>query len=208
MERPRLASIEDPLRLAVFISGSGSGMEALIRHQQSQPRPHYTEIVISNKPDVKGLERASSLGVKSIICQVNPSLENPTLRRIDHEERLLEILREHQIELVILSGYMRLLSPVFIKEWEGRLLNIHPSLLPKYPGAHAHRDALADGATLTGCTVHLVDEGMDSGEVLAQKQVEILPDDDEEKLSERVKIIEHELYPVVIDAYSQGRSFT
>ena len=89
--------------------------------------------------------------------------------------------------------------------WKDRLLNIHPSLLPKYPGAHAHRDALADGATVTGCTVHLVDEGVDTGHILAQSQLEIHPDDDEESLSERVKVLEHKLYPETIDAFTERR---
>ena len=102
----------------------------------------------------------------------------------------MTVLEEHGIEAVILSGYMRILSPLFVRAWKGRLLNIHPSLLPKYPGAHAHRDALADGATVTGCTVHLVDEGVDSGPILAQRELEILPDDDEDSLSERVKALE------------------
>ena len=100
---------------------------------------------------------------------------------------------------------MRILSPLFVRAWEGRLLNIHPSLLPKYPGAHAHRDALADGATVTGCTVHLVDEGIDTGQILAQSQLEIYPDDDEKSLSERVKKLEHKLYPQVIDSYVENQ---
>ena len=105
---------------------------------------------------------------------------------------------------VILSGYMRILSPLFVKAWKGRLLNIHPSLLPKYPGAHAHRDALADGATVTGCTVHFVDEGVDSGLIIAQQEVAVLPNDNEATLSERVKKVEHILYPATIDAFAAG----
>ena len=116
----------------------------------------------------------------------------------------MQILSEHDIEAVVLSGYMRILSPLFISEWKGRLLNIHPSLLPKYPGAHAHRDALADGAKVTGCTVHFVDEGVDTGQILAQEQLDILPTDDESSLSERVKVLEHQLYPMVIDKFAAG----
>ena len=118
---------------------------------------------------------------------------------------ILNILEERNIEVVILSGYMRILSPLFIREWKGRLLNIHPSLLPKYPGAHAHRDALADGATITGCTVHFVDEGVDSGYIIAQQEVAVLPGDDEDSLSERVKKVEHILYPAAIDAFAAGK---
>ena len=117
----------------------------------------------------------------------------------------MNVLEKYNIEAVILSGYMRILSPLFVRAWKGRLLNIHPSLLPRYPGAHAHRDALADGATVSGCTVHLVDEGVDTGQILAQREVPVLPDDDEHTLSERIKAIEHELYPQVIDAFTTGK---
>jgi phosphoribosylglycinamide formyltransferase-1 len=96
---------------------------------------------------------------------------------------------------------MRILTPTFVSKWKGRLINIHPSLLPKYPGAHAHRDALADGAKITGCTVHLVDEGVDTGEIIAQEEVEILDGDTIEKLQQRVKKIEHQLYPKVLDIF-------
>ena len=116
----------------------------------------------------------------------------------------MKVLEKHNIEAVILSGYMRIMSSLFVSAWEGRLLNIHPSLLPKYPGAHAHRDALADGATVTGCTVHFVDEGVDSGPIIAQEEVPIFPNDDESTLSERVKKVEHKLYPSAIDAFAAG----
>ena len=136
--------------------------------------------------------------------ELDKSILDPIVRRQSHETEIMKVLADHNIEAVILSGYMRILSPVFVREWKGRLLNIHPSLLPKYPGAHAHRDALADGAIVTGCTVHLVDEGVDSGPTLAQRQLDIHPDDDENSLSERVKALEHQLYPEVIDAFSAG----
>jgi len=201
MERVRHGTPEDPVRLAILISGSGSGMESLIKHQHSQDRAHITTLVISNQPEVRGIKRAELLGVECIVCTVDTSITDGDKRRQEHEKRLLDILTEHDIELVILSGYMRILSPFFVNKWAGRLLNIHPSLLPKYPGAHAHRDALADGAEITGCTVHLVDEGVDSGPILGQREVPILPGDNEQTLSERVKLVEHELYPAVIDAY-------
>jgi formyltetrahydrofolate-dependent phosphoribosylglycinamide formyltransferase len=201
--------------LAVFISGSGSGMAALLKHQSSGCH-HQTALVLSNKPDVMGLKRAEEYNVPTIVVET-PSLR-PFLeacggakavalhaRRQAHEQMILDVLEQHEIELVVLSGYMRVLTPLFVREWKGRLLNIHPSLLPKYPGAHAHRDALADEATVTGCTVHLVDEGVDSGPILAQQEVNILPDDDENSLSERVKSIEHTLYPQTIDDLAAGR---
>jgi len=200
---PRKASAQDPLRLAVLISGSGSGMQALLHHQ-ARGCAHRTVIVISNKAGVRGLERASRQGVATLVIEVDKEIDDLNERREAHEHRLLSALDLHEVEAVILSGYMRVLSPLFVRDWKGRLLNIHPSLLPKYPGAHAHRDALADGAEITGCTVHLVDEGVDSGPILAQGEVEVLATDDEDSLSERVRIIEHEIYPATIDAFATG----
>ena len=200
----RAATVENPLRLAVFISGSGSGMEALLHHQESKPCLHETTLVISNIADASGLNKAKAHNVKTVALELDATIANTKQRRESHEARVMTVLEEHDIEAVILSGYMRILSPLFVRAWEGRLLNIHPSLLPKYPGAHAHRDALADGATVTGCTVHLVDEGVDTGQILAQSQLEIYPDDDEKSLSERVKKLEHKLYPEVIDSYVEN----
>ena len=200
----REATVENPLRLAVFISGSGSGMEALLRHQESKPCLHETTVVLSNVAGVSGLDKAKAHDVETVTIELDKSISDVSARREAHETTIMATLEEHEIEAVILSGYMRILSALFVREWQGRLLNIHPSLLPKYPGAHAHRDALADGATITGCTVHLVDEGVDTGQILAQSQLEIHPDDDEERLSERVKALEHKLYPEVIDAFAKG----
>ena len=180
-------------------------MDALIRHQKLSPCTHETTLVISNLSGVGGLEKAAIHGIKSEIIEVDPSITSVNTRREEHENRVMGVLEENNIEAVILSGYMRILSPFFVRAWEGRLLNIHPSLLPKYPGAHAHRDALADGAIVSGCTVHLVDEGVDSGQILAQREVPVLPDDDEHTLSERVKEVEHLLYPEVIDAFTSGK---
>ena len=200
----REATVENPLRLAVFISGSGSGMEALLRHQESKPCLHETTLVVSNVANVSGLDKAKAHDVDTVTIELDKSITDVSERREAHEINIMAVLEEHGIEAVILSGYMRILSPLFVRKWQGRLLNIHPSLLPKYPGAHAHRDALADGATVTGCTVHLVDEGVDTGQILAQSQLEIHPDDDEDSLSERVKVLEHKLYPEVIDAFAKG----
>ena len=200
----REATVENPLRLAVFISGSGSGMEALLRHQESKPCLHETTLVVSNVANVSGLDKAKAHDVETVTIELDKSITDVGERREAHEINIMAVLEEHGIEAVILSGYMRILSPLFVRKWQGRLLNIHPSLLPKYPGAHAHRDALADGATVTGCTVHLVDEGVDTGRILAQSQLEIHPDDDEDSLSERVKALEHKLYPEVIDAFAKG----
>lgn len=174
-------------------------MEAMIRHQQgSAACGHSTVVVISDRPDVQGLKRAHALGIESI-CIPLPSIEDPNNRRLAHEKQIQEILNERDVELVLLSGYMRLLTPWLIERWAPNLLNIHPSLLPAFPGAHAHRDVLASNVHVTGCTVHRVDEGMDTGEILGQSRVPVFPDDNQTSLSQRVKITEHALYPKIVD---------
>jgi phosphoribosylglycinamide formyltransferase-1 len=146
------------------------------------------------------LNHGSDFNVTSFAIEL-PIIQNKYQQRILHENIVHEKLIESNIELVIMSGYMRILTPIFVKKWKGRLVNIHPSLLPKYPGAHAHRDALADGANVTGCTVHLVDEGVDTGLILAQSEVPIFEGDTLEILQERVKKVEHLLYPQTLDYY-------
>jgi phosphoribosylglycinamide formyltransferase-1 len=126
-------------------------------------------------------------------------------RRVAHEQLVHDELISADVELVVLSGYMRILTPWFVSLWKGRLVNIHPSLLPDFPGQHAHRDVLAAGVGRTGCTVHLVDEGVDSGPILAQSQIEVKPDDDESTLKERVKKAEHVLYPETLDRLCSGQ---
>ena len=200
---PRVGTLQDPLRLAVFISGSGSGMEALIRHQQNTDCLHTTSVVISDKPDVAGLSKAEGLGVTAVVVPL-PEVSDRMERRLAHENELSEVLADYGVEAIILSGYMRILTSSFVKPWAGRILNIHPSLLPEFPGAHAHRDAIAAKATKSGCTVHFVDSEMDSGPIIAQEEVEVLASDDEESLAQKVKKKEHLLYPSVIDMFSAG----
>lgn len=207
-ELPRKATPTNPLRLAILISGSGSGMAALLVHQKRLEAEggctHISKIVISNNKAATGLEKAENSGVKNQIITL-PKGGTTQESRIKHEKLLHQILLKNDIEAVILSGYMRILSPWFVDRWEGRLLNIHPSLLPKFPGANAHRDVLNAGEEITGCTVHFVDSGMDSGRIIAQQEVKVLPGDDESTLSERVKLAEHQLYPRVIDDFSSGK---
>ena len=199
----RVASAEDPLRCAILISGSGSGMQAMLEHQQNPDCMHITAVVVSNKSGVKGIERAENLHVPTVVIEASLDLEGDE-RRISHELEIEQVLLDYEVELVILSGYMRLLSPQFVARWEGKILNIHPSLLPDFPGAHAHRDVIASGANKSGCTVHYVDAGMDTGEIIAQCEVEVFPEDTEETLAARVKQFEHILYPMVVDAIAGG----
>tara|TARA_B100001094_G_scaffold282834_1_gene295182 strand:- start:146 stop:775 length:630 start_codon:yes stop_codon:yes gene_type:complete len=198
--RPRKGSIKKPLRIAVLISGSGSGLLALLHHQQSNKSPHSTKLIISDNVNAGGLRHGEDFGISAVAIPLPDFIDKDQQRKI-HENLIHDKLIDSDIELVVLSGHMRILTPTFVSKWKGRLINIHPSLLPKYPGAHAHRDALADGAKITGCTVHLVDEGVDTGEIIAQEEVEILDGDTIEKLQQRVKKIEHQLYPKVLDIF-------
>jgi len=201
---PRMATPDEPLRCAVLISGSGSGMEALVKAQRTQHLPHTTVLVLSNRADAHGLERARSLDVPTAVVErMDESGQGRT--REEHETLVLKQLELHEIEFVVLAGYMRLLSPHFLNRWQHRVVNIHPSLLPHFPGAHAHRDVLAAGTTISGCTVHLVDEGMDTGAILGQCSVPVFSHDDEGSLSARVKIEEHRLYPTVLSWIAEGR---
>jgi len=198
--RPRKGSIKKPLRIAVLISGSGSGLLALLNHQQSTPCTHSTKLIISDNVNAGGLRFGEDFDIPAEAITL-PNSINKDQQRIMHENKIHDVLLNSHIELVVLSGYMRILTPNFVRKWKGRLINIHPSLLPKYPGAHAHRDALADGAKITGCTVHLVDEGVDTGKIISQQEVPILEGDTIDKLQERVKKVEHQLYPKVLDIY-------
>lgn len=199
----RLASPDEPLRCAVFLSGSGSGMEALVLAQRTRHPLHRTEVVVSNRAEVEGVARATRLGVPvEVVEQVH---DGHRRSRAEHEEEILNRLDQYDVELIVLSGYMRLLSPTFLAAWKGRVINIHPSLLPHFPGAHAHRDVLASGTAVSGCTVHLVDEGMDTGAIIAQRIVPVFAEDDEGRLSNRVKVEEHRLYPEVLTMIAEGR---
>ena len=200
---PRIGTTEEPLRICTFISGSGSGMEALLNYQIQNNTIHQTILVISDRPEAEGLQKAKSLGCKSITVPL-PDVEDKSQRRRLHENAINKILIENEVELIVLSGYMRILTSDFVKPWAGRILNIHPSLLPDFPGAHAHRDVISAGVKKSGCTVHFVDSGMDTGPIIAQKEVEVLADDDESSLGERIKIEEHKLYPKVIDQLAAG----
>jgi phosphoribosylglycinamide formyltransferase-1 len=157
-------------------------------------------IVISDRPEAKALERASRAGIDA--RYVNPQ-QYPT--RVRYERALMALLDARRVRLVCLAGFMRILSPVFVHHYRNRLLNIHPALLPAFPGAHAIRDALAWGTRMTGVTVHLVDEQVDHGPILLQEAVRILPRDTEASLLRRVHQVEHRLYPKAIRLVLEGR---
>jgi len=182
------------VRVAILISGRGSNMEALIKAAQGAEYPAEIVLVLSNKPDAAGLEIARGLGVKAEAVPAKPFGKD----REAHERALDERLVAAGAEIVCLAGYMRLLTPYLVGRWAGRMLNIHPSLLPAYPGLDTHARALAAGEQKHGCTVHLVTEGMDEGPIIGQAEVPVLPDDTEEALAARVLAQEHQLYPAAL----------
>ncbi len=191
-------------RVGVLISGRGSNLQALIDAAAAGSLGGRVAVVISNVAGAPGLERAAKAGIPAEV------LDHRDRPREEHDRAMLERLRAHGVELVCLAGYMRLLSPSFVRAFAGRILNVHPSLLPAFPGKDAVRQALAHGVKVTGATVHLVDEGLDSGPIVAQEAVEVRDDDTEETLAARVLEAEHRLYPhaarLVLDGVSvEGR---
>ncbi|HEV2818856.1 MAG TPA: phosphoribosylglycinamide formyltransferase [Allosphingosinicella sp.] len=188
----------DKVRVAALISGRGSNMLALSEYKRRDPdRPYEIVLVASNVPAARGLVLARRLGIKTW------SKPHQGLSREQFDAALDAVLREHKVELIALAGYMRLLSPGFVAKWEGRILNIHPSLLPRHKGLDTHQRAIMAGDTHGGCSVHLVTAELDSGPVLAQAEVRILPRDDPESLAARVLEAEHRLYPAALDAYAR-----
>ena len=182
-------------RVAILISGRGSNMQALIEAaREDQNYPAEIALVLSNKPEAPGLEIARSLGVTALAVPSKPFGQE----REAHERAIDAVLQEQKIAIVCLAGYMRILTPWLVNRWSGRMLNIHPSLLPVYKGLDTHARVLAAGETRHGCTVHLVTEGMDEGPILAQAEVPVFADDTEEILAARVLAEEHLLYPAAL----------
>jgi formyltetrahydrofolate-dependent phosphoribosylglycinamide formyltransferase len=190
--------MDDRVRVAVLISGRGSNMTALAEYRRKdRGRAYDLALVVSNVPEARGLVLARRFGIKTW-TRSHLGLEREEFDRLVDAE-----LKGHDIELVALAGYMRLLSPWFIRQWEGRILNIHPSLLPLHKGLDTHRRALMAGDEYAGCSVHLVTEELDSGRVIAQKKVRIQARDNSESLAQRVLEAEHKLYPEALDHYAR-----
>lgn len=189
-------------RVGILISGAGSNMEALVAAATADDCPYEVACVISNRPDAPGLVRAGALGVPALAVDHKPFGPD----REAHERTLDAALREHRCDHVALAGYMRLLTPFLVERWAGRMLNIHPSLLPLYPGLDTHRRAIEAGDAEAGCSVHLVTAGVDEGPVLAQARVPVLAGDTPETLAARVLGAEHSLYPRALADHVRGRS--
>ena len=186
----------EKVRVAVLISGRGSNMLALSEYKRRDPKRAYEIVLVaSNVPEARGLVLARRLGLKTW------SLSHKGLTREAFDGELDAALRANDVELVALAGYMRLLSEQFVTNWEGRILNVHPSLLPLYKGLDTHRRALLAGDEFAGCSVHLVTGDLVSGLVIGQAEVKILPRDDPDSLAARVLEAEHALYPAALEAY-------
>lgn len=185
--------------IGVLLSGRGSNFEALA-DSVGAGRIANAEIVvvISNKPDALGLERAKTRGIPA------KSIPSRGLEREAYDRQVVAVLQEYKVELVCLAGYMRLLSPYFVAAFPQRILNIHPSLLPSFPGLEAQRHALEHGVKLAGCTVHFVDENLDAGPIIQQAVVPVRDDDDEHTLSERILKEEHRIYSEAVNIVLQG----
>ncbi len=182
------------LKLAILISGRGSNMRAILRAIKKQNIPIVPTVVISNKPSARGLRIARGLDVKTEIVESKGFQGS----RWEYDQKIIGVLNRYGVmpknSLICLAGFMRILSPEFIKKFKNRILNIHPSILPAFPGLDAQRQAIESGVSHSGCTVHFVDEGVDTGPILVQETVKIKNDDTEETLSKRILAKEHKAY--------------
>jgi phosphoribosylglycinamide formyltransferase 1 len=185
--------------LGILLSGRGSNFEAIARNVLAGTLPARIALVISNRADAAGLERARTLGFET---RFMPSKGKD---RDAYDQELVAALREREVDLVCLAGFMRLLGPGFVRAFPGRILNIHPALLPAFPGLEAQKQALDDGVKFTGCTVHLVDEGVDTGPIVRQAVVPVLDDDTVETLSVRILHEEHRIYSEAIRLFCEER---
>ena len=191
----------NPLRLGVLGSGKGSNFRAILQAIQDGRLNARVAVVCSDVPEARILELARAAGLETRTIEER---NFKTRLSTECEEKLVTELRDAKVDLVVLAGYMRMLKNPMLAAFPRRIINIHPSLLPKFPGLEAWRQALAAGESVTGCTVHFVDEGMDSGDIIAQAHVAVLPDDTPERLHARIQEAEHQLYPEVIGKFTRG----
>jgi phosphoribosylglycinamide formyltransferase-1 len=191
---------ESRCRIAVLISGSGSNLQAIIEQGLQPDSPYQVCAVISNRPDVGGLQRATAAGIDTV------TIDHKTFPdRESFDQALAQCIEGFNPELVVLAGFMRILTAGFVSQLRGRLLNIHPSLLPKYPGLHTHQRALDAGDNKAGCTVHFVTEELDGGPPLLQASVPISSTDNAEQIAQKVLVREHQIYPLAVRWFAEGR---
>ncbi len=190
----------NPVSIAVLISGGGTNLQAIIDAIEAKKLDARIELVLSNRADAYGLVRARNHGISTEILD-----HKSYASREAYDQAVVDRLRGRGVELVALAGFMRLLSPVFVKAYSNRIMNIHPALLPAFPGLHVQRKAVDHGVRFAGCTVHFVNEECDEGPIIIQAVVPVLPDDTEETLAARILAQEHRIYPRAIQLYAEGR---
>lgn len=191
---------KERINLAVFVSGRGSNLQAVIDAVEAGKIDALISFVLSDVENSYALERARRQKIDTIF--IDPK-KYP--QREDYDRAILEFLKIRPVDLICLAGFMRILTPLFIKEFPGKIMNIHPSLLPSFPGLRAQKKALAHGVKFSGCTVHFVDEGVDTGPIIIQGVVPVLEDDTEESLAAHILEIEHKIYPQAIQFFASGR---
>jgi phosphoribosylglycinamide formyltransferase 1 len=186
--------------IGVLISGSGTNLQSIIDAVEAKKLDAKIDVVLSNKADAYGLVRAQNHSIPTVVLEHKdfPSREG-------YDQAVVDLLRARGVELVVLAGFMRLLSPVFVQAYSNRIMNIHPALLPSFPGLHVQKKAVEHGVRFSGCTVHFVNEECDEGPIIIQAVVPVFPDDTEETLAARILTQEHRIYPRAIQLYAEGR---
>ena len=188
------------INIGVLASGRGTNLQAIIEAVEEGKIEGEIKVVISDNPDAYALKRAEQYNIDTRYINFK-EFKN----RENYDKEIIKTLEEKKIDLVVLAGYMRILSPYFIRTCKNKIMNIHPALLPSFPGLHAQKQATEHGVKVSGCTAHFVDEGVDSGPIILQKVVEVKDNDTEESLAERILKEEHQIYPQAIQLFSQGR---
>ena len=187
-------------RLAVLVSGGGSNLQAIIDKVHGRVAGIEVVLVISNVAGVRGLERAETAGIHTAVF---PLADYPS--RVERDRAMADVISAYEVDLVVMGGYMAIVTPLFLERFLDRVINIHPALLPSFPGADGMGDALRYGVKVTGVTVHLVEEGMDTGPVIAQRPLLVRDDDDHDRLAERIHAAEHQLYPRIVELFAKGK---
>ncbi|HET6457951.1 MAG TPA: phosphoribosylglycinamide formyltransferase [Nitrosopumilaceae archaeon] len=193
------------IKLGILISGRGSNMEAILKSIKKSKIPIKPAVVISNKPDAKGIKIAQKLGVKTEIIE-SDEIKGKSW---DYDRMIVLVLKKHGVTprngLVCLAGFMRIMSPEFIRHFKGKIMNIHPAILPSFPGLHSQKQAVDYGVKYSGCTVHFVDEGVDTGPIILQDIVQVKDTDTEESLAKKILAKEHEIYPKAVKLFAKRR---
>ena len=188
------------INIGVLASGRGTNLQAIIKAIEEGKIAGEIKVVVSDNPNAYALKRAQQYHIDTRYIHFK-EFKN----REDYDKEIIKTLKEKKIELVVLAGYMRIMSPYFIRTYKNKIMNIHPALLPSFPGLHAQKQAVEYGVKVSGCTVHFVDEGIDSGPIILQKAVEVSDDDTEESLAEKILKEEHQIFPQAIQLFSESR---